>query len=62
MMVQYRVNCCFFSYKKSDFFPMQFAIKICFFYEKLTNTPLTKGQPAETLHPQKDRDIINYLK
>ena len=41
---------------------MQFAINICFFYEKLTNSPIQEGHLAETPHIEKDMDIINPLK
>jgi len=41
---------------------MQFAINICFFYEKLTNTPLPGGHLSGTPHFEKENDIINPLK
>jgi hypothetical protein len=41
---------------------MQFAIKICFFYEKLTKTPLPGGHLPETPHFEKNMDIFNPLK
>ena len=40
---------------------MQFAIKICFFYEKLTNSTLQGGHLAGTMHVEKEKDMINPL-